>query len=563
MPPAATPRPRSAPSTPAEQNLQRRLADTDVVPPDVRKGVTEPARRRPGAAGQGRGSNGIGLRRPDHHLRADPADRRGRHHRIGPRRRRTIRAETLGPCPCRRCPRADDDAAALVNLGGELPEPGAAHVDDHAGRHRAVDVVRDGPGTRRRLAGGQGAAARDGPSAWRIISDPNVPLVGNPRAAPVAATTNQIAAKIIDDTMPVDHRRRRANRRRPARTEAIRDSAIVGAARSCWRCCSSPSWPGRWCGRCARCATARCRVAHDDLARETRAGALRRGRRARSSRIPVHTTEEVGQVAHAVDELHEQAVFLAGEQSRLQLQVGDMFETLSRRSRSPGRPAADAHRPARAQRGGSRNGWRACSGSTTWPRGCAATAPTCWCSPAPRCRASRPTPVPVAALINAAASEVEDYARVVTATVPDSEIVGIDRGRPRPPACRAARQRAALLAADLAGAGVGRAHRQRRAGHRGQRHRPRHDRIRSAGGQHPPAVRWRGQPVHRPPHGSVRGRPAGRAARARGPPAQHRCGRTEFGYHRRRVRAVGADRARRYARPDRHRPTGRACRRRT
>ena len=32
--------------------------------------------------------------------------------------------------------------------------------------------------------------------------------------------------------------------------------------------------------------------------------------------------------------------------------------------------------------------------------------------------------VPVAALINAAASEVEDYARVVTATVPDSEIVG-------------------------------------------------------------------------------------------------------------------------------------------
>src|SRR5258705_12422233 len=32
--------------------------------------------------------------------------------------------------------------------------------------------------------------------------------------------------------------------------------------------------------------------------------------------------------------------------------------------------------------------------------------------------------VPVAALINAAASEVEDYPRVVTATVPESEIVG-------------------------------------------------------------------------------------------------------------------------------------------
>ena len=32
--------------------------------------------------------------------------------------------------------------------------------------------------------------------------------------------------------------------------------------------------------------------------------------------------------------------------------------------------------------------------------------------------------MPVAAIINAAASEVEDYTRVVTATVPDSEVVG-------------------------------------------------------------------------------------------------------------------------------------------
>ena len=67
-------------------------------------------------------------------------------------------------------------------------------------------------------------------------------------------------------------------------------------------------------------------------------------------------------------------------------------------------------------------------------------------------------PVPVAALINAAASEVEDYTRVVTATVPDSEVARLGRRRPRAPARRAARQRAALLTADLAGAGVGRAH---------------------------------------------------------------------------------------------------------
>ena len=50
--------------------------------------------------------------------------------------------------------------------------------------------------------------------------------------------------------------------------------------------------------------------------------------------IPVHTTEEMGQLARAVDDLHTQARTLAGEQARLRVQVGHMFETLSRRSTS-------------------------------------------------------------------------------------------------------------------------------------------------------------------------------------------------------------------------------------
>ncbi len=50
--------------------------------------------------------------------------------------------------------------------------------------------------------------------------------------------------------------------------------------------------------------------------------------------LPVHTTEEIGQVAHAVDELHTQALLLAGDEARLRLLVNDMFETMSRRSRS-------------------------------------------------------------------------------------------------------------------------------------------------------------------------------------------------------------------------------------
>ncbi|WP_066901890.1 ATP-binding protein [Mycolicibacterium houstonense] len=49
--------------------------------------------------------------------------------------------------------------------------------------------------------------------------------------------------------------------------------------------------------------------------------------------LPVRTKEEVGQLARAIDDIHAQAVRLAGEHG-VRLQIGDMFETLSRRSRS-------------------------------------------------------------------------------------------------------------------------------------------------------------------------------------------------------------------------------------
>lgn len=49
--------------------------------------------------------------------------------------------------------------------------------------------------------------------------------------------------------------------------------------------------------------------------------------------LPFGTNEEVGQLARAIDDIHSQAVRLAGEHG-VRLQIGDMFETLSRRSRS-------------------------------------------------------------------------------------------------------------------------------------------------------------------------------------------------------------------------------------
>lgn len=50
--------------------------------------------------------------------------------------------------------------------------------------------------------------------------------------------------------------------------------------------------------------------------------------------IDVHTTEEVGQLARAVDDLHRQAVVLAAGEAGLRAQVSEMFVTLSRRNTS-------------------------------------------------------------------------------------------------------------------------------------------------------------------------------------------------------------------------------------
>ncbi len=50
--------------------------------------------------------------------------------------------------------------------------------------------------------------------------------------------------------------------------------------------------------------------------------------------IDVHTKEEIGQLARAVDDLHRQAVVLAAGEAGLRAQVSEMFVTLSRRNTS-------------------------------------------------------------------------------------------------------------------------------------------------------------------------------------------------------------------------------------
>jgi len=312
---------------------------------------------------------------------------------------------------------------SLVNLGGELPEPEL--------RTSMITLAGTEPST---LFGMSQVLGVDSPEIRQLqgefvkrmamISDPTVPLVGNPDLLQSLETTNKIAKQIIATTTSAVTSAVDAQAS-DKRKEAIRDSAIVGAAillavlivllvaRSLVR-------PLR------RLRDGALKVAHEDMVRELEV--VRSGRDPGPIQlVPVYTSEEVGQVAHAVDELHEQAVLLAAEQARLQLQVSDMFETLSRRSRSlvdqqlslidrleqneedPER--LDSlfqldHLAARMRRNGAN--LLVLAGT--------------------RVQREHAAPVAISALVNAAASEVEDYTRVITDSVPDDEIVGAVAG---------------------------------------------------------------------------------------------------------------------------------------
>ena len=334
-----------------------------------------------------------------------------------------IRAETLGLSRAIGARGQMLMQQLLVNLGDQIPEPEL--------RTSMITLAGTEPSTLFGMSQVVGVGSPDAEklqsemvNRMALMSDPTVPLVNNPDLTQSLQATNQIAGQVIDSTTKavttgVD------DQAAAKRTEAIRDSVIVGVA--ILIALLIVTLVARTLVRPLRkLRDGALRVAHEDLALE-----LERARTGGPADpvqpLPVYTTEEVGQVAHAVDELHEQAVLLAGEQARLQLQVGDMFETLSRRSRSlvdqqltlidrlerneedPER--LDSlfkldHLAARMRRNGAN--LLVLAGSKV-PREQAAA-------------------VPVAAVIDAAASEVEDYTRVVTAVAPDSEILGVVAG---------------------------------------------------------------------------------------------------------------------------------------
>jgi signal transduction histidine kinase len=311
----------------------------------------------------------------------------------------------------------------LITRGADLPEPEL--------RTSMITLAGTEPSTLFGMAEVLGVGSPEAKtlqqqmvSRMGTMSDPATLLVNNPALLRSVQTTDGIAAQIVKDTATRVTKavEDQAHDRRDA---AIRDTvlvlaAIVAALVIVLLVARSLIQPLRVLRDGAL------KVAHEDLEREiTR---VRAGDESPPEPLPVHTTEEIGQVAHAVDELHTQALLLAGDEARLRLLVNDMFETMSRRNRSlvdqqlslidrlerneedPER--LDSlfrldHLAARMRRNG---------------------ANLLVLAGAQGSRADQRAAVPLSSVIHAAASEVEDYRRVETSMVPDCAITGASSG---------------------------------------------------------------------------------------------------------------------------------------
>ena len=311
----------------------------------------------------------------------------------------------------------------LVTRGADMPEPQL--------RPSMITLAGTEPSTLFGMAEVLGAGSPDAKTLQQqmvtrmaIMSDPASALVNNPALLHSIQVTDGIAEQVINNatTAVTKAVQSQANVRRDA---AIRDAALVLAAMAIAvvivllvaRALVMPL-------RVLRDGALK--VAHTDLEEE-----IARVRAGDAEPIPhplpVYTTEEIGQVAHAVDELHTQALLLAGDEARLRLLVNDMFETMSRRSRSLvdqqlslidglERDEEDPerldslfrldHLAARLRRN---------SANLLVLAGA-------------RLSRDRREPVQLSTVVQAAVSEVEDYRRVQTAAMPECTVIGAAAG---------------------------------------------------------------------------------------------------------------------------------------
>jgi signal transduction histidine kinase len=401
--------------------LQRRLDDTDVIP-DVRSGVSS-------VLGGGQAlldkvsDNSIGVRERvttyapllltaedviNASVRVDDekirAQAQGLSRAVGARGQMTMQE-------------------ILITRGADLPEPQL--------RTAMITLAGTEPSTLFGMSEVLGVGSTEAKTLQQqmvtrmaIMSDPASVLVDNPDLLRSIQTTDGIAEQVIDNatTSVTKSVQAQATDRRDA---AVLDAvlvlgAIVIALAIVLLVARALVVPLRVLRDGAL------KVAHTDLEEEV-ARVKAGGAEPIPDPLPVYTTEEIGQVAHAVDELHSQALLLAGDEARLRLLVNDMFETMSRRSRSlvdqqlslidglerneedPER--LDSlfrldHLAARLRRN---------------------SANLLVLAGAQLARDQR-QPVGLSTVLNAAVSEVEDYRRVEIGDLPDCRLVGAVAG---------------------------------------------------------------------------------------------------------------------------------------
>lgn len=305
----------------------------------------------------------------------------------------------------------------LVERGGDLPEA--------ALRLRMIGLAGTEPSTvtgMSQLLGGASdkAATLRSQLVQRqsVLSDDTAQLVDNPELLASIQTTDQIAQDLISSTTAsiistVDAEAAHQ------RNNAIRAAAVILAAfllvliivflvsRSLVR-------PLR------RLRDGALKIAHEDLASEIER--VKAGDEREPDPLPIHTTEEIGQVAHAVDELHTQALLLAGDEARLRVMVNDMFETMSRRNKTlVDQQLSLIDRLERNEEDPDRldSLFRLDHLATRMRRNGA----NLLVLAGAQVSREQADAVPLVSLINAASSEVEDYQRVEMGTVPDASLI--------------------------------------------------------------------------------------------------------------------------------------------
>ncbi|WP_082971453.1 ATP-binding protein, partial [Mycobacterium sp. 852002-51971_SCH5477799-a] len=311
----------------------------------------------------------------------------------------------------------------LITRGAELPEPQL--------RTSMITLAGTEPSTLFGMSEVLGAGSPEAKtlqqqmvSRMAIMSDPASVLVDNADLLRSIQTTDDIADQVIKDSTASVTKSVHAQAAE-RRSAAILDAALVlaaivialGVVLLVARALVRPL-------RILRDGALK--VAHTDLEEEI-ASVKAGGAEPVPSPLPVYTTEEIGQVAHAVDELHTQALLLAGDEARLRLLVNDMFETMSRRNRTlVDQQLALIDRLERNEENPDRldSLFRLDHLAARLRRN---SANLLVLAGAQLARDQR-DPVPLATVINAAVSEVEDYRRVELAGMPDCALIGAAAG---------------------------------------------------------------------------------------------------------------------------------------